>query len=534
MHPYKLRLPTLITAVVALALLAVAIDWNAQPGVALAQDIAVPKGLTATSGDGTMKVSWGSANGATGGYRYRYTDELLYTISGEGNVSEWFDHGSKKGDNSVDISAGTLTVGNTYYFQVRGKDNNTPPEYGGASEWSAGEVQRAAPSQLANVAAAAGNAQVTLSWDNPNDDTIVNYEIRRGGGSGWGKWETTTSYTMSNGTVTDTVGSLTNGTTYSFQVRAKNLGGDGAASETVTATPKGPPAAPDLSVIVGVLKVTLTWADAGDLSINKYQYRYQVAGATAWEQDWADIANPGVEIVQLPTSKEVSELTNGREYTFEVRAVSDASGAGPAAAINATPQSGETAPGVMTGIGHTVTGVTDGSGGMVTFTWTDPDDDSIDKYQYRYDGDSNTPDTWDPDWTDIPVTNNDKDLTTWSVNIHGTTTSVFYELRALNDPTGDEFFPVPPRRSPSNGKTLPPPQPRRRMRHSSPSGPGVLNKSKLVGSTRMRHRIRPLPNNNTARARTAATRGRIGTTLREVPGRTAPMRTEIGGSVTLS
>ena len=122
MHPFKLRLPTLITAVIALALLAVAIDWSTPTGVALAQDIAVPKGLTATSGDGTMKVSWGSANGATGGYRYRYTDELLYTISGEGNVSEWFDHGSKKGDNSVTISAGTLTVGNTYYFQVRGKD----------------------------------------------------------------------------------------------------------------------------------------------------------------------------------------------------------------------------------------------------------------------------------------------------------------------------------------------------------------------------------------------------------------------------
>ena len=136
-------------------------------------------------------------------------------------------------------------------------------------------------------------------------------------------------------------------------------------------------------------------------------------------------------------------MTNGEEYTFEVRAVSNANGAGAAASINATPQEGETAPGPMLGVDRTVTGVTGGSGGTVVFTWTDPDDDSIDKYQYRYDGSSSTPESWDRDWTDIPGTNNNKDLTTWSVGIHGTSTNVFYELRAVNDPTGDEFLPGP-------------------------------------------------------------------------------------------
>ena len=56
----KLRLSTLITAVVALALLAVAIDWNAQPGVAEADEhIAQPVQPTAASNGGVMTVSWG-------------------------------------------------------------------------------------------------------------------------------------------------------------------------------------------------------------------------------------------------------------------------------------------------------------------------------------------------------------------------------------------------------------------------------------------------------------------------------------------
>ncbi len=57
MHPFKLRLSTLITAVVALALLTVAIDWNARPGVAEAQGIAQPSKPVDTSSAGVMTVN---------------------------------------------------------------------------------------------------------------------------------------------------------------------------------------------------------------------------------------------------------------------------------------------------------------------------------------------------------------------------------------------------------------------------------------------------------------------------------------------
>ena len=338
-----------------------------------------------------------------------------------------------------------LDFDKTYFFQVRGKAGT---ETGEASDVSDGAYHRAVtkPAKLTGVTATAGNAQVTLSWDAPpSADNVFNYDYRidphpSDGSSGWTGWQRFTTNNNSH-----TVTGLTNGSTYSFQVRANNNIGPGTASEVVTATPAGPPAAPDLSAKVGDQKVTLTWGDAGDLNIDRYQDRYKVAGADAWEQDWADVADIdiGGGFTVLATGKEVTGLTNGEEYTFEVRAVSNANGAGAAASINATPQEGETAPGLMLGVDHTVTGVTGGSGGTVVFTWNDPGDDSINKYQYRYDGSSNTPESWDRDWTDIPGTNNNKDLTTWSVGIHGTSTNVFYELRAVNDPTGNEFLPGP-------------------------------------------------------------------------------------------
>ena len=453
MHLFKLRLPTLITAVIALALLAVAIDWNATPGVAEADhEIAKPGKPAASSSDGAMTVTWASPHGATSGYQYRYSTSATCLLTDgtagcdDAVFQDWDDHGTDEDDISITFSEATsnaLEYGHTYFFQVRGRAGDARGE---ASDSSHGAFHAApVPGKLQNVAAAAGNAAVTLSWDDPPaSDNVLNYDYRQddGDGNGWGEWQTFTTEpdTPNSYTVTG----LKNGNTYSFQVRANSSVGEGPASETVTAAPIGPPAAPDLSVIVGNAKVTLTWADAGDLSINKYQYRYQVAGADAWEQDWADVADPdlGGGLTQLATRKEVSELTNGREYTFEVRAVSDANGVGAAAAINATPQSGETAPGRMTDVGHTVSGVMDGSGGTVVFTWTNPGDDSIDKYQYRYDGGSSTPDSWDLDWTNIPDPNN-KDLTTWSVGIHGTSTNVFYELRAVNDPIGVEFLPGP-------------------------------------------------------------------------------------------
>ena len=209
---------------------------------------------------------------------------------------------------------------------------------------------------------------------------------------------------------------LTNGVLYSFQVRAHNLQGDGPPSETVTATPAGLPAAPrDLrarATSAGT-EVTLSWVDAEDPAITHYQYR-QKSGADAYSL-WTDIPNldnagqptpaPAGGTVTLSTSYVVTGLdSSGTTYTFQVRAVSAVGGSDPAE-VEATPTTTVTAPAQMSNVAYTVTGVTDGSGGTVTFTWDNPGDTTITGitgYQYRYDGATSDSDTWAQAWAAIP------------------------------------------------------------------------------------------------------------------------------------
>ena len=204
----RLSLIALLLALAAL-LLVPAVVFAAAPTNA-------PSGVTATAGDGTMTVRWTATHGATGGYQYRYTDNLLVTL-GPADPPDWSNEQSTS-NTSVTIPAGTLTVGMTYYFQVSGKDNNNPINYDETSEWSAGKEQRAAPSKLSNLTATAGNAQVTLNWDDPNDSTIFDYSYRRDDGGGFPN--TWTNFTTNTNEYAVT--RLTNGTEYRFQVRAKN------------------------------------------------------------------------------------------------------------------------------------------------------------------------------------------------------------------------------------------------------------------------------------------------------------------------
>ena len=90
----------------------------------------------------------------------------------------------------------------------------------------------------------------------------------------------------------------------------------------------------------------------------------------------------------------------------------------------------------MSGLIAAVSGVSGGTGGQVRFTWDNPGDSAIDKYQYRYDGLSSNPDSWDRDWTDVPSsvgTTTSYPAGAGTVGLHGSSDTVFYEFRAVND-----------------------------------------------------------------------------------------------------
>ena len=102
------------------------------PAVVSAHDPNVPEGLTATSGDGDMKLKWNNATNADAGYEYRYTSNqtagVIWSIGQEADpcpttgtpLECTWREASKQADDTDTIISG-LTLGTTYYFQVRSK-----------------------------------------------------------------------------------------------------------------------------------------------------------------------------------------------------------------------------------------------------------------------------------------------------------------------------------------------------------------------------------------------------------------------------
>ena len=222
-----------------------------------------------------------------------------------------------------------------------------------------------APAAPVNLSATVGNGQVTLSWDDPGNDTITKYQYSTNGGTNF-----TDIGSSDNETTAYTVTELTNGTQYTLAVRAVNDGGDGTAS-TVTATPETVPDAPTSLTATGAdTSVTLAWTASvsdGGSAITMHQYR-QKAGTDNYG-NWTDIpesAHGGNNAI----GHTVTGLDRGKTYTFLVRAVNSvgnsiASGEASAPTAPAAPANLSAAPG----------------DGQAALSWDDPGNTTITKYE---------------------------------------------------------------------------------------------------------------------------------------------------------
>ena len=177
-------------------------------------------------------------------------------------------------------------------------------------------------------------------------------------------------------TTSATVGGLTNGVEYAFQVRAVDFYGGGLPSDIVRAMPMPVPDAPtNFSATARNAGVRLAWADPTDSSITRYEYR-QASG----DREFGS-ATPIPESDATTTSATVGGLTNRVAYTFQIRAVNYYGAGDWSASLNATPRSPNRSPYFIIGSGSATFTVDENTppGTLVgdAITATDPDGDVL-------------------------------------------------------------------------------------------------------------------------------------------------------------
>ena len=162
------------------------------------------------------------------------------------------------------------------------------------------------------LSATAGDRQVTLAWTPPTVDScvpIVRYESRRSGGN----WATVSGGASAR---SHTITGLTNGTSYTFEVRAVNAAGDGTAAR-VPATPVQPnvddPGTVTLSSsqprVGTALTATLSDPDGG---ITNLRWRWSYFRATGAE---------GASEEEAGEEAAVEGASNGLSTTFTPRTI---------------------------------------------------------------------------------------------------------------------------------------------------------------------------------------------------------------------
>ena len=163
---------------------------------------------------------------------------------------------------------------------------------------------------------AQGHASIELAWTDPGDATITRYEFRYKSSSPgtYNAWQTIPDSDAN--TVSHLVTGLTVGNNYLFQIRAVNGNGPspGSTAMALTAQSAPPPKPTGVTATAGNKQVTLMWADPGDGSISRYEYRQKTTGAYI---SWVQIPGSGAST----TDYTVTGLNNGVNYTFQVRAV---------------------------------------------------------------------------------------------------------------------------------------------------------------------------------------------------------------------
>ena len=284
-----------------------------------------PANLRPTAGDGQVSLSW-TAPSDNGGepitrYEYKYRPR---TADGNDASNVWIGTGGTQ----TTVTVYGLDNGTTYYFTVRAVNDlgcDPPDEMDGCGQDSL-EVSATpfgTPDTLVTLDSAdPGDRRVELEWSLqspiPPAADRSGFQYRQKAAAGYGSWLDIRNSDAS--TRTHVVPGLTNGTTYTFQVRAVNSSGGGLASNERSAVPSTTPGTPTLTATAGDEEVRLTWTPAADGGSRITRYEYQMStGAVAYDGTTTGL---GASATSL-TLTDDDDIENGTTYRFQVRAVND-------------------------------------------------------------------------------------------------------------------------------------------------------------------------------------------------------------------
>ena len=225
-------------------------------------------------------------------------------------------------------------------------------------------LQAGVPSAPTSVNAASGNAEVTLTWAAPTSDEgsdITSYQYRYGE-----MGETLSEWIPVGMALTATISSLSNGTTYVFEVQAVNSEGAGATGSD-TAIPATVPGVPtNFSASATHNTVTLSWGvpaeDGGD-AVDAYRIEYLNA-----QNSWVDVSTVPATSSTTYTHR---SRTRATEYQYRIYARNAAGeGSGTSTSI-ITLANAPGVPGAPVAVTATAVTVAEG-GGKVDLGWTAP------------------------------------------------------------------------------------------------------------------------------------------------------------------
>jgi len=263
-----------------------------------------PQNFTATAGNAEVSLSWTAPTNSGS------SAIIEYQVSNDDGTS-WVTASNNTAHTFTDLINGT-----SYTFWIRAVNAIG----NGVEVFRIATPTLPTPNAPRNFSATAGNTWVSLSWTAPVDNggsAIIEYQVSSDDGTSWITASSNTAHTFTD---------LTNGTSYTFRVRAVNIAGNGAEASVVATPNFTPPTAPQNFVAaVGLGRVSLNWTapvDNGGSAITGYEVS---SNGTSW-------VTASSNTVHIFTG-----LTNGISYTFRVRAV-NAIGIGAEATTIATPR----------------------------------------------------------------------------------------------------------------------------------------------------------------------------------------------------